>query len=190
MNRRARQTAILVTLNEPVLDDLAWVVGRPVLGKPRGRLLALASGECGIEPENLHIGGPPVDNVAIDEEGSITLFRLVSLSAVIGISLAYLSFRSIRVTLMLFFVGGVAAMASLSFVYFGGNTLDAILMTMPSLVYVLGISGAVHVVNYYRDACREDGIEGAAETAVRHGWFPCTLAAFTTALGTGISLHK
>ncbi|HMO13191.1 MAG TPA: MMPL family transporter [Pirellulaceae bacterium] len=183
-----RQTCIIVSLNEPVLTELSRAVGRPVLGKPRGRILELASGACGIMPENLHIGGPPVDNVAIDEEGAITLFRLVGLSALIGISLAWISFRSFRVTMMLFFVGGTSAMASLAIVFFSGATLDAILMTMPSLVYVLAMSGAVHVVNYYRDACEEDGEEAAPETAVAHGLFPCSLAAFTTAIGL-ISLY-
>lgn len=178
-----RQTCFVVTLNDPVLHELARVVGRPVLGKPRGRILELATGRCGIKAENLHVGGPPVDNVAIDEEGSITLFRLVSLSGFIGISLAWLSFRSIRVTIMLFFVGGVAAISSLAFVWFLGGTLDAVLMTMPSLVFVLGLSGAVHVVNYYRDACEERGEGRAADIAVKHGLFPCALAAFTTALG-------
>lgn len=179
----ARQTCLIVTLNDTVLNEMDRAIGRPVLGKPRGRILELATGHCGINQENLHLGGPPVDNVAIDEEGSITLLRLVSLSAAIGITLAWLSFRSIRITLMLFFVGGVAAISSLAQVWWAGSTLDAILMTMPSLVYVLGISGAVHVVNYYRDACHEHGPDGAVETAVKHGWFPCTLAAFTTALG-------
>ncbi len=178
-----RQTCLVVTLNDPVLDELARAVGRPVLGKPRGRILEIATGMCGIDAENLRIGGPPVDNVAIDEEGSITLFRLVGLSAFIGITLAWLSFRSIRVTMMLFFVGGVAAISSLAIVWFLGGTMDAILMTMPSLVYVLGLSGAVHVVNYYRDACREKGEGRAADIAVKHGLFPCALAAFTTALG-------
>ncbi len=185
LNAPPRQTCFVVTLNDPVLDELARVVGRPVLGKPRGRILELASRHCGIAPENVHIGGPPVDNVAIDEEGSITLFRLVGLSAVIGLTLAWLSFRSIRVTLMLFFVGGVSAIGSLAIVWFSGGTLDAILMTMPSLVYVLGLSGAVHVVNYYREACHEKGEGRAADIAVRNGLFPCVLAAFTTALGLG-----
>ena len=61
--------------------------------------------------------------------------------------------------------------------------MDAILMSMPSLVYVLALSSAVHIVNYYRDACYEDGPDLAVETAVKHSLFPCTLAAFTTALG-------
>lgn len=178
-----RQTCLVVTLNEPVIQELARAVGRPLLGKPRGRLLELATGECGILPENVHIGGPPSDNVAIDEEGTSTLLRLVSLSLIIGLSLAYLSFGSVRVALMLFFVGGVAAISSLSYVWFAGQTMDAILMSMPSLVYVLALSSAVHIVNYYRDACYEDGPDLAVEKAVKHSWFPCTLAAFTTALG-------
>lgn len=178
-----RQTCLIVTLNNPVLKELARAVGRPLMGKPRGRILELATGECGIVPENLHIGGPPSDNVAIDEEGTSTLLRLVGLSGLIGFSLAYMSFGSIRVACMLFFVAGVAAVSSLSYVWFGGTTMDAILMSMPSLVYVLGLSGAVHIVNYYREACYEHGPRRAVEIAVKHSLFPCALASFTTALG-------
>ncbi len=184
----ARQTCLVVTLNEPVIEELNRAVGRPLFGKARGRILELATGECGISPENLHLGGPPCDNVAIDEEGTNTLLRLVSLSALIGISLAYFSFRSIRVTCMLFFVAGVAAISSLSYVWFAGSSLDAILLSMPSLVYVLALSSAVHLVNYYRDACHETGPETAVEKAFGHAFFPCSLAAFTTALGL-ISLY-
>ena len=179
----ARQTCLIVTLNEPVIHELSRAVGRPLMGKIRGRILELATGECGIDPENLRIGGPPSDNVAIDEEGTATLMRLVSLSLVIGLTLAYLSFGSVRVALMLFFVGGVAAISSLSYVWFAGFTMDAILMSMPSLVYVLALSSAVHIVNYYRDACYQDGPDLAVEKAVKQSLFPCTLAAFTTALG-------
>lgn len=178
-----RQTAIMVTLNGPVIDDFSMVVGRGLLGKPRGRILELATGECGISPDSLHIGGPPVDNVSIDEEGSITLLRLASLSGIIGISISLLSFRSLRVTLMLFFVGGVSALSSLGVVWMLGGGLDAILMTMPSLVYVLAISGSVHVINYYRDACESTGRRTAVSEAVKHAIFPCFVAAFTTAIG-------
>ena len=143
----------------------------------------MATGECGISPDNLHLGGPPVDNVAIDEEGSITLLRLALLSGIIGISLSLLSFRSLRVTLMLFFVGGVAAISSLGIVWMLGGSLDAILMSMPSLVYVLALSGSIHVINYYRDACEESGRRFAVGEAVKHALFPCSVAAFTTAIG-------
>ncbi len=179
----SRQTCLVVTISDAFLGELDRIVGRPMMGRPRGRILELATGECGLAMANVHMGGPPSDNVAIDEEGTSTLLRLASLSCLIGIILSYYSFRSVRVTIMLFFVGGVSAISSLAYVWFGGNTLDAILMTMPSLIYVLAISASVHLVNYYRDACHEFGPARAVEIAVSRGWFPCALAAFTTAIG-------
>jgi predicted RND superfamily exporter protein len=134
------------------------------------------------------MGGPPVDNVAIDEEGSRTLMRLVTYSAIVGLGLAYLCFRSFKVTFFIFFVGGVAAVTSLSLVWWTGGSVDAVLLSMPSLVYVLALSSAVHIVNYYREAAEENGLEGAPGAALRAAWRPCTLAAFTTALGL-VSLY-
>ncbi|MEO8496027.1 MAG: MMPL family transporter, partial [Planctomycetota bacterium] len=192
-----RQTCLIITMSDAGKRDLARVIGRPILGKPPGRLLDLAINECGITTDDLKMGGPPVDNIAIDEEGTITLVRLVGYSAFVGISLSLLCFRSVKVTMMVFFVGGVAAVASLAIVFWSGSvpgmerlsSVDAVLMSMPALVYVLGLSGAVHIVNYYREAVQEEGIEGAAERAIAHAWGPCTLAAFTTALGL-ISLYS
>ncbi len=178
-------TCIVVTLSDPGKRDVRRIVGRPMLGKPRGHLLALA-GDCSLTTDDhgeLKLGGPPVDNVAIDEEGTVTLFRLIGLCVGLGIGLSYICLRSLMVTFMVFLVGGISAIASVSIVYWSGWTMDAVLMSMPSLVYVLGMSGAVHIVNYYRDACHETGLEGAPERALEHGWGPCTLAAFTTALG-------
>ena len=131
----------------------------------------------------LRMGGPTVDNMAIDEEGSVTLVRLVGYSVLVGIVLSYLCFRSIKITIMIFIVGGSAAMLSMAMVWWTGGKVDAILMSMPSLVYVLGLSGAIHVVNYYRDEVRARGQVGAAGRALKHAALPCALASFTTAIG-------
>jgi predicted RND superfamily exporter protein len=200
-----KQTALVVTLTDAAKADLRIAVGRGILGKPRGVLLEMAE-ESGVHPPAapvlapppiswflkpapeptgpvIKLGGPSVDNVAIDEEGQITLVRLVGLSVVVGVGLAYLSFRSINITIMIFLVGGLSAVGSLSFVYWGGTSVDAVLMSMPSLVYVLGLSGAVHIVNYYRDSLEHVGLRHAAGEAIRLGWKPCTLAAITTSIG-------
>lgn len=136
-------------------------------------------------PEGLHLGGPPVDNVAIDNEGQRTLFRLAGLSAVVGLGISWFCFRSVRLTIMVFFTALLSAGTALAVVYFTGSYSDAVLLSMPSLVYVLAISGGIHIVNYYHDAIREHGLAGAPERALRHGILPCFLAAFTTALGLG-----
>lgn len=201
-----RQTCVLVTLTTLGKDYLGRSVGRGVVGGPRGRLMILAdeSGLAAAPPPSmapppfdrdaadlavadgrpvLRLGGPPVDNVAIDEEGTITLVRLVGYSGLIGLGLAFLCFRSFNLTLMVFTVGVSAAALGLAICYWAGTTVDAILMTMPSLIYVLGISGAIHIVNYYRDEVRHAGASGAASRAIKHAMVPCFLAAFTTALG-------
>ena len=135
--------------------------------------------------QGIYLGGPPVDNVAIDIEGECTLFRLAILSALIGLGISWLCFRSVRLTCMIFLVALMAAGIGMASVFFSGNTVDAILLSMPSLVYVLAMSGAIHIVNYYHDAVREHGLERAPQRALAHGWLPCTLAAITTALGLG-----
>ncbi len=201
-----RQTCVLVTLTPFGKEHLARAVGRGVLGGPRGRLLLLAD-QSGIaaaappsmapppfdHPENLlvdasgrsmlRMGGPPVDNVAIDEEGTVTLIRLVGYSGLIGLVLSYFCFRSVKLTIMIFMVGVSSAVLGLAVTYWTGGNVDAILMSMPSLVYVTGLAGSIHIVNYYRDEVKQRGIKGAADRAASHALKPCFLAAVTTAIG-------
>ncbi|TWT54008.1 MMPL family protein [Rubripirellula amarantea] len=199
-----RLTCVLVTLTDLAKDNLGYAIGRGVLGQPRGRLLQLAD-ESGVyaarppsmapppfnkDPQThtaampaLRLGGPTVDNMAIDEEGTVTLARLVGYSILIGVVLSYLCFRSVKITIMIFVVGGSSAMLSMAMVWWTGGHVDAILMSMPSLVYVLGLSGAIHMINYYRDEVRVRGKFGAAGRALQHAVLPCTLASFTTAIG-------
>ncbi|MEE9602961.1 MAG: MMPL family transporter, partial [Thermoguttaceae bacterium] len=159
----------------------------------------LAVKQCAVAPATLRMGGPPVDNVTIDVEGERTLFRLAGAAGIAGLVLSYWCLRSLRLTALVFAVGVLSAGLGLAMVFYYSvfetlvlgrprpifGTVDAILMSMPAVVYVLGISGAIHLINYYRDARREHGIVGAAESAMRHGWGPCTLAALTTAVGLG-----
>ncbi len=199
-----RQTCVMITMSDVAKRNLKQVVGRGLMGHELGRVFQLAS-DSGINlpprpssappPFNmlagapvatepvLHVGGPPIDNVSIDEEGTITLVRLLGYSVILGLGLSFACLGSIRLMMMVFFVGGVSAIASLGMVWWAGSTIDAILLTMPSLVYVLGMSGAIHIINYYRDIVREDGAHGAADKALQHAIVPCTLAALTTAIG-------
>jgi predicted RND superfamily exporter protein len=135
------------------------------------------------EMNGVIIGGPPVDNVAITHEGEHTLRRLAGICGLIGLFLAWLCFRDFRLTFFVFWVAIISAGVALASVFFTGGTCDAILLSMPALVYVLAMSGAIHLVNYYHDAIREHGLDMAPERAVQHAWYPCFFANLTTALG-------
>ena len=132
----------------------------------------------------VHLGGPPVDNVAIDIEGTKTLIKLAWLCLLVGVLIATAIFRSFRLTTIVLFMSLVCAGLCLAVVYFSGDTLDAILLSMPPLCYVLGMSGAVHIVNYYHDSIREpDGLIAAPDRALKHALKPCFFAELTTAIG-------
>jgi predicted RND superfamily exporter protein len=129
------------------------------------------------------IGGPPVDNVAITYEGEHTLRRLAGICGMIGLFLAWLCFRDFRLTFFVFWIAIISAGVALASVSLTRGTCDAILLSMPALVYVLAMSGAIHLINYYHDAIREHGLDMAPERAVQHAWTPCSFANLTTALG-------
>ena len=183
-----RQTCVVIMLSDEAIRSFRLVVGRHVPNGPmpwhrEPGILINALRQCGIDPATARLGGPPVENVAIDEEGDRTLARLATLSGLFGLVLAYWSLRSVRLTLIVFFCGILSSAAGLSFVFWTGHTTDAVMMAMPSLLYVLAISGAVHLVNYYRDAVHQGGLDGAPERALRHGWKPALLANVTTGIG-------
>lgn len=182
-----RQTCVIVSLDpattaklKPILGHGQMRIFRPNV--PPGVLRRLIA-KAGISDAELHMGGPPVDNISIDEEGEKTLIRLAGFSGLLGLVLAWWSLRSIVLTWIVFSCAVTSAAASLAMIWATGETVDAIVLSMPSLVYVLAISGAVHFINYYRDAVREGGLHGATERAVIHALKPAILCSVTTAIG-------
>ena len=183
-----RQTCILATLARSTEHKLRDVVGRPLAGpwglrKAKQTPLFKAIVQAGLRPDEVRLGGPPIDNVSIDEEGERTLARLAVLSGAFGAALAWWSLRSFRMMMVVFGCGAACAAISLALVSLTGGAVDAILMSMPALVYVLAVSGAIHFINYYRLAANEHGVDAAVNHAVEHAWKPALLCSVTTAIG-------
>jgi uncharacterized protein len=181
------QTCLIATLSDESLADFRKVLSRPIsdpltIGHPPGVLFE-ALGECGLTSDQVYLGGPPVDNVAIDEEGERTLIRLAGLSALLGLLLSWWSLRSVRLTIIVFACGILSAAAGLASIWVTGAKTDAIILSMPALVYVLAISGAIHLINYYRHVVDSVGAEAAPGTAIAMGYKPAVLCSVTTALG-------
>lgn len=154
-------------------------------------VLSVAEEVCQLPREDFHITGPPVDGVAIDRASihSVNLFG--ALSAVLATGLCWLCIRSWMLTGTILLAGLFGQGLVLSMVYYSGASLDAVLIIMPSLIFVLTISAGVHLVNYYYDELFGTRAKSKAEakTAVQNsfskGWKPCLLAAVTTAIGLG-----
>jgi predicted RND superfamily exporter protein len=170
-----RQTCLVTSMTEAALKDKHLAVRE---------LKRLAIDECAIPADHLHMGGPPVDNVAIDHAGQKSLNTLAGIAVLIGSIVSWISLRNLPLVGIVISAGIYSAILSLSIVWWTGAPVDAILFTMPSLVYVATTSGAIHLTNYYRDV-RAAGApaEGAAGKALRHAALPLSLATGTTAVG-------
>jgi predicted RND superfamily exporter protein len=170
-----RKTCLVLTLADMARANLHGAIDE---------IRKVATDECGIPDSAIHMGGPPVDNVSIDKAGQTSVTILFGLSLVVGFFVSWFSLKSKTLVAMVIASGVYSMFASLALVWYSGYPVDAILLTMPSLVYVATTSGAIHLANYYRDQLAETGVqEGAAGRAVHHALLPLSLATGTTAIG-------
>jgi predicted RND superfamily exporter protein len=142
-----------------------------------------AEQECGITPDQLHIAGPTMEGVAIDQASAKHFDLLKAISMVICFGLMIFGMRSFLIGLMVYGTALLSQQFALALVIYTGSQMDSVMLMLPSLVYVLCISSGVHIVNYYRDAIREQGLAGAPRRAIRYAWAPCWLSAVTTSVG-------
>ncbi len=146
-------------------------------------LLGRAGELAGVPRQELRLGGIPVVNAALNEESTRSLVSLAGVSGLLGLVIAWLSFRNLRLTVLTLAVGVYSAAASLAVVPLVGMPLNAILITMVPLVYVTAVSGAIHLSNYYLDALEHGDPHRAPGRALAHAAVPLSLAASTTVLG-------
>lgn len=171
----ARKTCLVLTLADVARANLHGAIDE---------IRKVATTECGVPDAAIHMGGPPVDNVSIDKAGQTSVTILFGLSLVVGFFVSWFSLKNTALVAMVIASGVYSMFASLALVWYSGYPVDAILLTMPSLVYVATTSGAIHLANYYRDQLAETGVqEGAAGRAVHHALLPLSLATGTTAVG-------
>ena len=146
-------------------------------------LVAAAESACGLTADDLFLGGPTVDAATIDIESRRLLIELSLVSGVIAFLVTWWRIRNLWVAAVILATSVYSTGVALSVLYYTGGNMNLLMTMLPPLIYVLTISSAVHLGNYYRDAVAEKGLEGAPGRAVRHGLAPCLLASLTTAIG-------
>ncbi|HUG69354.1 MAG TPA: MMPL family transporter [Pirellulaceae bacterium] len=168
-----KHTCAVVTLSNGARRNLRYLLNE----------IRAAVADLGIPAAEVHLGGPAVVNDAIDQSSTQSLVRLAGLASLVGLAIAWLCFRNIKLTLIVFVIAGYSAALSLAVVPLCGVSLNAILITMVPLVYVAAMSGAIHLSNYYLESLRHVGPSAAVGDAVRHAILPLGLATATTAVG-------
>ena len=187
-SRRGALTRLRGILIGPDGETSAAAVAlTPEGAKRRDDALALVLGAAdetvGLSRSEYRLAGPPVDGVAIDRESIRSLQAFALPSVVLSFVLSWICLRSLWFTLPLVAVAAFGQGVALAAVAYLGGSMNAVLIVLPPLIFVLTISAGVHLVHYYYEERRRGNVDGAVTRALRKGWLPTVLAAITTALG-------
>ena len=190
----------------PVIEEI-WkvpgsVAGVSVLLSEAGELdhkgvlqaIEVAAAGSGIETKSLLVGGRSVVSTALNGavreaawNGSQPLWKIwvrspILTSALVGFACCWLMLRSWPLCLMVQFTAAVVSLACTAMLYICGGSMNMVLAVMPTLLFVITLSGAVHLCNYWRHAVSATGTAAISES-LRQAWLPCVLSAATTAVG-------
>ena len=169
-----RTTCVVIPFTREGLADrrraLAWL---------RDTLVTVA----GTPAAEIHMAGPVIDNVAVDQASTGTLGTYGGPAALVILALTWWSLRSLRYALLVFLVSLFCVGLCFLSLSAWGDRMNPVLIVMPLLVLTLGVSGGIHLVNYLVEAAQGGPRDTVALRAIRLGWLPCSLSAGTTALG-------
>ncbi|MCA9085613.1 MAG: MMPL family transporter [Planctomycetaceae bacterium] len=137
-----------------------------------------------IRQEQLHMAGPVIDGMTVDEASQQSLQKFALPSSLLIFGICWFSLRSLKAAAIVFATAGFNQAATLAIIHFTGESLSALLIILPPLIQVLAVAAGIHLTNYYFDTSRELSNADAAREAFRKGWLPCLLSSLTTAMGT------
>jgi len=146
-------------------------------------ILAAADEVVRLPRADYRLAGPPVDGIAIDQQSIRSLQDFALPSALLSFLVAWVCLRSLWFTLPLVAVAAFGQGVALAAVYYLDRSMNAVLIVLPPLIFVLAISAGIHLVHYYYEEIRSGNTKDAPTAALRKGWLPTGLAAVTTALG-------
>lgn len=175
VGKDGRLTSLVVTLNSAGLADRAAVVKN---------LRRAIRETCQVADDDIHLAGPVIDGLTVDEASHASLTRFAAPSAIVIFAICWWSLRSLLAALVVFLTASFCQAALLAVIFYSGERLSALLIILPPLVQVLTVSGGIHLMNYYQNALETLSPREAAIEAFHKGWLPSILSLGTTAMGT------
>ena len=125
------------------------------------------------------VAGYPYVGAYSDELIRRSISRLVIPSCFLSTLVAWFCLKSLRLTLVALVASGLAALLSVAAITLTGGKWGGLSTAIPTLAYILTISGTLHLINYAKTCPREH----LAMEILRIGYRPCLISALTTAAG-------
>ena len=172
-----RQTCLVASFSMPGLEQRRILI--PGVREIIGELTDRSASEVSI------VGGP-FEGGTVDTESVRSIRIFTPPSALIAAVLCWICLRSVPLTGSIVAVAVIGEGLVLAAVYYTGVPMNAVLIVLPPLIFVLTVSAGIHLSNYYLDAAADFPDLSRAEAAclaMKAGVPPCCLATGTTVVG-------
>ncbi len=138
------------------------------------------------DARRVSVVGGPFEGGTVDTESVQSMRVFTPPSALIAAALCLICLRSIPLTGSIVVIAVIGEGLVLAAVHYTGVPMNAVLIVLPPLIFVLTVSAGIHLSNYYLDAASdfpELSRSEAARLAMKAGVPPCCLATGTTVVG-------
>lgn len=138
------------------------------------------------DASQVSVVGGPFEGGTVDAESVRSMRVFTPPSAVVAAVLCLICLRSIPLTGSIVAIAVIGEGLVLAMVYYTGVPMNAVLIVLPPLIFVLTVSAGIHLSNYYLDAASDFpnlSPAEAARLAMKAGVPPCCLATGTTVVG-------
>jgi predicted RND superfamily exporter protein len=161
------------------MDDPA--VRRIAVGRIKSVVKEIAVGRM-----VLHLAGTPLLNVALDNGSRNAAKRFLPVALIISLGLLTIVLRSWRSVISVVVAVAVTTAWILGIMVLLGKTLNMVTVVLPSLLFVLCLSGGIHIVCRFQSILFEsDDFNNALDGTLRETIRPVFLSNITTAVGFG-----
>ncbi|MFN3191299.1 MAG: efflux RND transporter permease subunit [Aureliella sp.] len=144
----------------------------------------IASEVLAPEDGRLVLAGEPFQIQEIDRSSRDAIAWFVPPSMVLALTMAWFCVRDLPQTLTVLAYAGIGQLIGMAVISFFLGEMIAVLVVLPTLVFMLTLSAAVHLSSYFADAGGNANPNSGA-LALRRGMTPCVLATVTTVFGFG-----
>ncbi len=135
--------------------------------------------------DEIHLAGPTIEVVAIDEASKSSLLQLNLYSFAMCVVLLLVCIRRLFYAIVIFVIALYCEQSAMALIHYSGGRMDSVLLLTANLAGVLSMSAAIHAFGYYRDALESPTDQPPVWRAFRRALLPTCLAALTTAIGFG-----
>lgn len=131
----------------------------------------------GIDTGRLMVAGYPWVSIWLNRMLEEMFRRLLLASAVASTLVALACLRNVRLALLGLIASATAAGCTLGIIPAMGGSLGGLTMIVPTLSFVMTMSGTLHLIRYALDC------GGDQRRLLKEGWKPCSISALTTIIG-------